>query len=142
MRANITDPRTHRPRVVAAHPGSNGTTLPSSTAVLALLWLAATSGAAFATDESAGDLPLGQTNGSVEQPRRHLRLRRPAAPKAAEVVRIYNVACPSLVRGYTGPDHAESERCQSWSRFNSLPYLRATHGNHYVNNYANEIARD
>lgn len=88
------------------------------------------------------DVEMSAISGSPEQPRRHSRLRNPERLTSQEAQRIYDIALPSMKLGYSGSGDPSAGVYRSWQRFNTTPYLSATHGNHYVNNYANEIAAD
>lgn len=83
---------------------------------------------------------VAQTGGDPEKPRRHYRIRRPArlAPDAAE--EIYRELADQLVAGYGPTGHPVARDYRAWRRYNTAPYLSATHGNLYINNYANETA--
>ena len=85
---------------------------------------------------------LSGISGSANQPRRHSRLRNPAEVSRDEAARVYAIALPSLRLGYESSGEPVAGNYQSWQRFNTAPYLSATHGNHYINNYANALARD
>ncbi|HSS63130.1 MAG TPA: cytochrome P460 family protein, partial [Gammaproteobacteria bacterium] len=74
-------------------------------------------------------------------PRRHFRLRAPASLAPQEAQQIYEVALNALSAGYARSGDPSAESYSNWRRYNSAPYLSSTHGNHYVNNYANETAR-
>ncbi len=86
------------------------------------------------------DTEMSKISGSAATPRRHYRLRNPAAlePEQAEV--IYGIAKHSLRVGYARSGMALAQNYLSFKRYSKTPYLSATHGNHYVNNYANATA--
>jgi len=86
------------------------------------------------------DVEMSRISGSPEKPRRHTRLRDPERISAQEAERIYDIALPSLLRGYASSGDESAAVYRTWKRFNTTPYLSATHGNHYVNNYANSLA--
>ncbi|MDH3712472.1 MAG: hypothetical protein OET44_01335, partial [Gammaproteobacteria bacterium] len=88
--------------------------------------------------QSSADVEMSGISGSPQAPRHHFRLRNPAALGSAEAERIYHIASESLRTGYAASGVAEAQVYQSWRRFNTAPYLSSTHGNHYINNYANE----
>ncbi len=106
--------------------------------------VATTAGAlALAQTGDPQEIEMGSISGPLEAPRRHFRLRNPAEIGPDEAARVYRIAKPSLRAGYEAgaAPHAASGY-QGWAQYNSAPYLSATHGNHYINNYANDIARD
>jgi hypothetical protein len=100
--------------------------------------------ALFATPPAAvraGDgEQLAEISGDPNQPRRHFRVRRPAklAPEAAES--IYRGLIDDLVAGYAAAEHPAATDYRNWPRYNTAPYLSVTHGNVYINNYANAAA--
>ena len=83
---------------------------------------------------------VAQTASEGEKPRRHYRIRRPARlePDAAE--EIYRNLADQLAAGYGPTGLPVAGDYRAWRRYNSAPYLSATHGNLYINNYANETA--
>lgn len=58
--------------------------------------------------------------------------------RAAE---IYAIARAAMGVGYPLSGSPVARDYLSWRRYNSVPYLSTPHGNHYLNNYANEQAR-
>ena len=80
-------------------------------------------------------------SGPPQSPRHHFRLRNPADLDAQEAERIYRIVKPALAIGYAASELAETQNYQAWPKFNTAPYLSSTHGNHYINNYANETGR-
>ncbi len=44
--------------------------------------------------------------------------------------------------GYAKSGHPVAAQYIDWPRYNKVPYRSATHGNRYVNNHANDVARD
>lgn len=83
---------------------------------------------------------LSPISGNFSKPRRHFRLRNPAQLPPAQAEIIYQIAAPSLEKGYTLSNHPVAEAYHTWARFNTAPYLSVTHGNKYINNFANDIA--
>jgi len=86
------------------------------------------------------DVEMSRISGPLESPRRHFRLRHPAELLPAEAERIYRIALRALRVGYAASGHPAGSGYLGWRRHNTAPYLSATHGNHYVNNYANPVA--
>ncbi len=91
--------------------------------------------------QQSGDVEMSDISGDQAAPRRHFRLREPADLTPEEAQRIYEIALKALAAGYAHSGDAPAGAYFSWRRYNSVPYLSATHGNHYINNYANEAAR-
>jgi class 3 adenylate cyclase len=77
----------------------------------------------------------------IARPTRHFKVERPAELADADALTIYDRIVQNMVAAYkkSGNPHAEAYR--SWRRYNTTPYLSATHGNRYVSNYANAQAR-
>lgn len=110
-------------------------------ALLGLMGIALLPQGIRATDETHGEVPLSAISGSVEHPRGHLRMRNPAPLEGDQAARIYHIVRDALAHGYGAANIAAAQDYQAWTRFNTEPYLSATHGNHWVNIYANETAR-
>ena len=91
--------------------------------------------------QTSSEVEMSGLSGSPDAPRHHFRLRNPAELDAAEAERIYRIVKPALAIGYAASGLAETQNYQEWRKYNSAPYLSSTHGNHYINNYANETGR-
>lgn len=57
-----------------------------------------------------------------------------------EALLIYGIIKQALGKGYGLTESTDAQEYQGWTRFDTAPYLSSTHGNHYLNNYANSIA--
>ena len=68
----------------------------------------------------------------------HLKIENPAELKPSEALSIYQSIAVELSRGYAASKDKVAKTYRKWRLFNSAPYRSATHGNRYVNNYANE----
>lgn len=86
------------------------------------------------------DVHFGTISGSVEQPRRHGRLRSPGRLEPAQAESIYRIVADTLARSYARSGHPVALSYRAWTRFNRVPYPSSAHGNHYLNNYANPVA--
>jgi len=93
------------------------------------------------TSDEPSDIEMSNISGDIDNPRRHFRLRNPKKLESDEANRIYSFIKSALSSGYTASGISIFDNYQSWQRFNTAPYLSSTHGNHYLNNYANEIAK-
>jgi len=91
--------------------------------------------------QQSGDVEMSEISGDRDAPRRHFRLREPADLAPGEAQHIYEIALKSLAAGYARSGEPSAAAYSGWRRFNSVPYLSSTHGNHYINNYANDTAR-
>jgi hypothetical protein len=87
------------------------------------------------------DVEMSAISGEPGNPRRHFRLRNPQILDDERASEIYAVARAAMRVGYPLSGSRVARDYQSWRRYNRVPYLSATHGNHYLNNYANEQAR-
>ena len=77
-----------------------------------------------------------------DQTEGHFRVERPARLSPPVAQSIYENAADDLALGYGLSDYLPARNYRRWERFNTFPYLSATHGNRYVNNFANEQAAD
>ena len=77
----------------------------------------------------------------VARPTRHFRVERPAKLADADALTIYDRIRDNMVAGYSRSNDAFSTVYHTWRRYNTAPYLSATHGKRYVNNYANDVAK-
>jgi hypothetical protein len=102
-------------------------------AVAPILALPAT---AFA---QGADVEMSKISGDPAAPRRHFRLVDPAKLPPQQASDIYAIIRQALQGGYARSGNAIAASYQGWRRMNTAPYLSATHGNHYLNNYVNEI---
>ena len=87
------------------------------------------------------DVEMSPISGDFAKPRRHFRLRRAADLNHEEASRIYRIVRETLRTGYSGSGQVSAETYQMWQRYNTAPFRSATHGNHYVNVYANPVAK-
>lgn len=97
-------------------------------------------GAASADDDPSSEAEMSAISGPAEKPRRHFRLKNPRRVSPERAAHIYGLVASALANGYAESERADIAGYQGWPRYNSAPYLSATHGNHYVNNYANDDA--
>lgn len=99
-----------------------------------------------AAEEGAGaGRSLGQIaeiSGDPEKPRRHFRVKNTLRLSNDEAGRIYSEMRDELYRAYGGGVRETTPSFKDWGLYNTAPYRSATHGARYVNNYANEIAKD
>jgi len=66
----------------------------------------------------------------------HLMIENPASLSPAQANAIYDALKKELRESYAGARLQILEEYQSWKRHNASPYLSATHGQRFVNNYA------
>ena len=69
----------------------------------------------------------------------HIAVENPADLSQDEANRIYDTLKQALADGYAPAKMKLIENYQDWKRYNSAPYLSATHGQRFVNSYANDL---
>lgn len=72
----------------------------------------------------------------------HLAVENPAELSQSVANRIYDELRAIMSENYALSRMSVVEDYQSWRRYNSAPYVSATHGQRFVNNYANITASD
>lgn len=72
----------------------------------------------------------------------HFHVQMPGVLTQDEAQEIYAGIANDMTNAYGLSQDRSSKRYQRWPRYNATPYQSATHGNRYVNNYANPIAGD
>ncbi len=90
--------------------------------------------------QTSPDVEMSTISGEPDNPRRHYRLRDPELLDAERAREIYAIVREAMRVGYALSGSRVARDYQSWRRYNSAPYLSVSHGNHYLNNYANERA--
>lgn len=71
----------------------------------------------------------------------HLKIEEPARISDAELTQIYRELQDRMVDGYALSQYPVAGGYTKWQLYNTAPYLSATHGNRYINNYGNAQAR-
>ncbi len=74
-------------------------------------------------------------------PTKHFSVDNPAELSDADAEDIYRRLTAPLHKGYGLSNHPVARAYQSWSRYNTAPYRSETHGERFVNNYANGTGR-
>jgi class 3 adenylate cyclase len=77
----------------------------------------------------------------VARPTRHFRVERPAKLTGADALTIYDRIRKDMVATYSKSAVSYAKVYHTWRRYNATPYLSATHGRLYINNYANPAAK-
>ena len=93
--------------------------------------------ALLTTDAQEGDEPAVD----FAHPKRHFRVPNPARLSDADALSIYDRIRDDMVAAYRLSRDPVADRYYTWRRYNRVPYLSATHGDRYINNYANAEAR-
>lgn len=78
----------------------------------------------------------------LTRPKQHLAIERPGHLSDAEAVALYQNIRDRMHAGYLLAEHSAVADLCEWPLYNRAPYLSASHGRRYVNNYANPLARD
>ncbi len=72
----------------------------------------------------------------------HIAIDNPAELTKAKAQKIYEELKDRMAANYAVSQLKEIQDYQSWTQFNDAPYASATHGQRYVNNFANDTAKD
>ncbi|MGZ8996011.1 MAG: cytochrome P460 family protein [Rhodospirillales bacterium] len=102
-----------------------------SAVVLALALALASPAGARAESLAAAD---------IAEPEEHFSIERAAELSKSDAQTAYNSLLDLMTRAYVASAEPAARRYLGWVRFNDAPYRSATHGNRYVNNYANPAA--
>lgn len=117
-------------RVFEAIPGREGGPGIPRLAALAALALALAVG-------SPGPA-IGQQQAAA--PERHFQVERPADLSDADALSIYSRILDDMVAGYRLSGEPTAAGYRSWRLYNKAPYRSQTHGERFINNYANLAA--
>jgi hypothetical protein len=71
----------------------------------------------------------------------HIKIEDPGSMTPQKAEAAYLRLADDLAALYALSKDKSAARFRRWQRANATPYLSATHGNRYVNNYANGIAQ-
>ena len=74
------------------------------------------------------------------RPTRHFRVPNPAQLADVEALSVYDRIRDDMVAAYRLSRNPIAPHYYKWKRYNRAPYRSATHGDRYVNNYANAEA--
>lgn len=72
----------------------------------------------------------------------HLAIENPAELSKDEASALYRALKKQMDRGYATAHLDQLMNYQSWPLYNDAPYISATHGQRYVNSYANRMAHN
>lgn len=72
----------------------------------------------------------------------HLAIENPAELSKEEALSIYASLKRRMARGYAAAQMDLLRNYQNWPLFNDAPYISATHGQRFVNSYANRMAHN
>jgi hypothetical protein len=74
------------------------------------------------------------------KPEAHVKIARPGRLDKDDANVIYDTIADHMAARLAISGEPVASQYRGWWRANDAPYLSATHGNRYVNNYANKIA--
>ncbi|MBH64301.1 MAG: hypothetical protein CL569_18020 [Alphaproteobacteria bacterium] len=99
-------------------------------------WVAArlNSGVAILVYEAAAQ--------TAKAPEAHFRITDPADLSGERAESIYSAIKMSMRKHYVESGGPIAFNYADWKRYNRVPYRFSQYGNNYLNNYANETARD
>ena len=72
----------------------------------------------------------------------HLAIENPADLSKDEAQKHYRSLTRRMARGYAAAQLDLIRNYQNWPLFNDAPYISATHGQRFVNSYANRMAHN
>ena len=78
----------------------------------------------------------------TSEPREHFTIETPARLDDEDARSIYEAVADQMARGYAASNDPTAAAYRGWRRHNTAPYVSKTHGNRYVNNYANKVAKN
>ena len=84
----------------------------------------------------ADSIPIAET----DEPEEHFSVAKAAELGKDEAEIAYASLLDLMTRAYVASAEPSARRYLGWTRVNDAPYRSATHGNRYVNNYANPAA--
>jgi len=76
----------------------------------------------------------------LSQLQQHLTIEQPGSLNDAQAIAVYQNIRKRVHAGYRLADYPAVAALCEWPRYNRAPYLSATHGRRYVNNYASPLA--
>lgn len=79
--------------------------------------------------------------GEVDESGGHIKIEEPARIGNDELSDIYRKLLGRMTSGYALSNYPFASGYNKWQLYNTAPYLSATHGNRYINNYANGRAK-
>ena len=111
------------------------------TALAVAVSLFAPRGEGVVLAQSGAEEVRPEISGDPNKPRRHFRVRRAAVLGKEEANQVYRGLKDLLAKSYGESGDPVAEDYQNWQIYNDAPYRSSTHGQRYVNNFANDIAK-
>ena len=87
-------------------------------------------------------VPLLSQADDPPDPIEHFEIQDPADLTKDGASQAYRGLAAQMLEGYSQSGVPSAAEYQGWRRFNSAPYLSSGHGNRFLNNYGNTIAKD
>ncbi len=75
------------------------------------------------------------------KPKEHFKIERPAQLKSSDANSVYDSIIKQMAAGYAQSGDRVAKDYRNWRKENNAPYLSGGHGNRFLNNYSNSIAR-
>ena len=72
----------------------------------------------------------------------HFTIETPPELTSQQAEDFYRELLPQMKSALSLSEHNEYAEYTDWRRFNKFPYLSLQHGNRFLNNYGNDIAKD
>lgn len=94
----------------------------------------------FSKTAITGALVIALIAAGAAAEKAHIKIETPGQMTPEKAEAAYARIADDLAALYALSKDKSAARFRKWRRFNSAPYLSATHGNRYINNYANGIA--
>ncbi len=85
-------------------------------------------------------MPAAQTSGD-STPKAHLRVADPASLDPARADGIYRRLIGQMQESYALSQDSTAIIYLKWRRFSTGPYRSSQHGDRFVQNYANDVAK-
>jgi hypothetical protein len=107
------------------------------------LGLAVCAGAIVATPDAKRRLAAQESTLGADytKPKRHFKIDRPADLSGAEALTVYMRIIEDMTAGYRLSGDETAGAYRTWRRYNKSPFRSATHGQRFVNNYGNALAK-
>lgn len=107
---------------------------------LSALWLSWP--AIFALMALSAYADRADAQSDMHVPTGHFKVQNPADLTASDALVVYDRLADRMSAGYRLSRDPAAEGYRRWRRYNRAPFRSATHGERYVNVYANATARD
>ncbi|MBT7614792.1 MAG: hypothetical protein HN577_16475, partial [Rhodospirillaceae bacterium] len=110
--------------------------------MVATLAVLLTIGAVTAQEAESDTVIYSEISGDPDNPRRHFRVKNPATLTPGDAQSIYAAILPGMLAGYGLNESPVATDYVTWPRYNTAPCRSATHGQRFINNYANAVAQN